>query len=91
MWNLKNKKNKLIKNRLTSIEDNLVTVGRLRERGEGLKKYKLLIDIHRNGEHGIRNAVSINVMAKWRAGREKEQSGGLFHKLYKCLINVLYT
>ena len=25
MWNLRNKKNKLIKNRLTNIEDNLVT------------------------------------------------------------------
>ena len=30
MWNLRNKKNKLIKNRLTNIVDNLVT-----DRGEG--------------------------------------------------------
>ena len=49
MQNLRNKKNKLIKNRLTNIEDNLVTleerrVGELGEWGEGLKKYKLVVD-----------------------------------------------
>ena len=49
MWNLRSKKNKLIKNRLTNIEDNLGTArgeeaGELEEWGEGLKKYKLAVD-----------------------------------------------
>ena len=50
-----------------------------------------MIDGQRDGEHSIGNAVSINVMARWRARGEKEQIGGSFYKLYKCLINVLYT
>ena len=47
MQNLRNKKNKLIKNKLTKIEDNLVMdrrEGGLGEWGEGLKKYKLVVD-----------------------------------------------
>ena len=49
MRNLRNKKNKLIKNRLTNIVDNLVMhrgneYGGLEELGEVLKKYKLVVD-----------------------------------------------
>ena len=49
MWNLRNKKNKVIKNRLTDIENNLVTTIReqdwdLEESGKELKKYKLVVD-----------------------------------------------
>ena len=49
MRNLRNKNNKLIKNRLTRIEDNLVKAKgekswRLGECGEGLRKYKLIVD-----------------------------------------------
>ena len=36
------------------------------ECGEGLKKYKLVVDSHGDGEHSIGNAVSSNVMAKCR-------------------------
>ena len=42
------------------------------------------------GMGSIGNAVSINVMAVWRARGEKEQLGGSFYKLYKSLNNVLY-
>ena len=49
MQNLRNKKNKLIKNTLTNIEDNLGCpkkrgIRGLGERNEGLKKYKLVVD-----------------------------------------------
>ena len=46
---------------------------------------------HGEGEHGIGNAASISVMARWKARGEKEQLGGSFYKLYKCLTNILYT
>ena len=36
------------------------------------------MDGHRDGEHGIRNAVSINVMARWRDRGENEQLGDHF-------------
>ena len=38
----------------------------LEEWGEGLKKYKLVVDGHEDGEHGIGNAVSINILAGWK-------------------------
>ena len=49
MRNLRNKKNKLIKNRLTNIEDSLVIsraegVQGLEEGGKVLNKYNLVID-----------------------------------------------
>ena len=49
MRNLRNKKKKLIKNRLTNIEDSLVIsraegVQGLEEGGKVLKKYKLVVD-----------------------------------------------
>ena len=40
----------------------------LEESGEGLKKYKLVVDYgHGDEEHGIGKAVSINMMARCRA------------------------
>ena len=58
----------------------------LEEWSKWLKKYKLVAD-----SHSIENAVSINVMARCRASEGKEQLRGSFYKLYKYLINVLYT
>ena len=45
-----------------------------------------MLDGNEDGEKGIGNAVSSNVMAGWRARGEKEQLGGSFYKLYKCTI-----
>ena len=49
MQNLRNKKNKLMENRLTDVEDNQAMpegmgVGRLGESVEKIKKYKLVVD-----------------------------------------------
>ena len=84
-------------NRLTNIEDNLVTkrgreVEGIGEWNEGLKKFKLVVDRwSATGEHGIGNAISIPILAGRRTMEEKEQLGGLFYKLYTCLAHVVYT
>lgn len=44
-------------------------VGGLGERGEGLKNKLVVIDGHGAGKHNIGNAVSLNLMARWRARR----------------------
>lgn len=39
----------------------------MKKRGEGLKKCKLIVDSHGDGEHSVGKEVSINMMAKGRA------------------------
>ena len=49
------------------------------------------MDGHGDGEYGIGNVVSINMLARWKVIGGKVQLWGLFYELYGSLNNVLYT